>query len=85
MIQRPSRPMFAQKVGEASKGKAHGQLELNKIFREYTMLELDLRRDINFNGYLEILGLKGGNAHGQRHSRGQWEDKRNLEHKINKM
>lgn len=27
------------------------------------MLDPGLRRDINFNGYLELLGLKGSSAH----------------------
>lgn len=49
------------------------------------MLDPDLRRDINFNGYLEFLGLKGNSTHGPRHSRSQWEEKEDLQCKINKM
>lgn len=39
-------------------------LELNQIFKEYSMLDLGLKRDVNFNGYLEILRFKGSSTHG---------------------
>jgi len=28
------------------------------------MLDLGLKRDMNFNSYLDVLGLKGGSSHG---------------------
>jgi len=55
IIPKPPKPMFAKKYGEEVKSRVIGPLELNQIFREYSMLDIGLRRDVNFNGYLEIL------------------------------
>lgn len=63
IIPKPYKPMFMKKFVEKMKNRVHGPLELNQIFKEYSMLDLILRRDVNFNGYLEILGLKGSNSH----------------------
>jgi len=60
-------------------------LELNQIFREYSMLDPRLKRDVNFNDYLKILGLKGSSSHGPHTPSNSWEDKRDLQQKINKM
>lgn len=42
------------------------------------MLDPRLRRDMNFNDYLEILGLKGGSSHGTDSQSYSWGDKRDL-------
>lgn len=85
IIPKSAKPMFAQRSGEEAKGRAPNSLELNQIFKEYSRLDPTLRRDVNFSGYLEILGLKGNNSHGQRNSNNLWDEKRDLQNKINKM
>jgi len=70
--------MFANKLGELAKNRVPGPSELNQIFREYTMLDPGLKRDVNFNGYLEILGLKGSGTHGPHTPSSSWGDKRDL-------
>lgn len=55
--------MFAQKTREATRNKVPSLVELNQLFREYLRLDAGLRRDVNFNGYLELLGLKGNSSH----------------------
>lgn len=85
IIPKQSKPMFAQRSGEEMRSKVPGPLELNQIFKEYSRLDPRLRRDVNFKGYLEILGLKGSSSHGPRNSSTSWDDKKDLHHKINKM
>lgn len=80
IIPKLSRPMFAKKLGDEAKNKVPGPLELNQIFKEYSMLDLGLRRDMNFNNYLEILGLKGANSHDMQSQSNLWGDKRDLYH-----
>lgn len=63
IVPRPSKPMFAPKGGEVSRSRVSGPLELNKHHQDYNMLHPDVRRDINFSSYLDLLGLKGG-SHG---------------------
>lgn len=45
-------------------------------------MDPELRKEVNFNGYLEILGVKGGNPHSQWNPKGENKD---LQNKINKM
>lgn len=52
IIPRPNKPMFAEKGGEDSKARVPGLLELNKHIRDYNMLHLEVKQDINFNSYL---------------------------------
>jgi len=61
--------MFAQKGGDDSKARVPSSLELNKHYRDSNMLHQEVRQDINFSSYLELLRLKGG-SHGQRQSEG---------------
>lgn len=68
-----------------TKNRVLGPLELNQIFKDYSMLDPWLRRDVNFNGYLAILGLKGRSLHGPHNSSSLWDDKKDFEHKISKM
>lgn len=58
---------------------------MNEIFREYSTLDPELRRDMNFNRYLEILGIKGGHTHHMQSSSHSWGNKRDLHQKLNKM
>lgn len=51
--------MFMQRSGEETNGRILTSIDLNQIFKEYSRLDIGLRRDFNFSGYLEILGLKG--------------------------
>lgn len=83
IILRLSKPMFAPKGSEDLKAKVTGSLELNKLHRDYNMLHIEVRWDISFSGYLELLGLKGG-PHGLCHSGGSWSGNE-LQHKIGKM
>jgi len=62
IIPKPSKPMFSKTSGEEVKNRVPGPLELNQSFREYSMLDSGLKRDVNFNGYLEILGLKASST-----------------------
>lgn len=48
------------------------------------MLHRDVRRNINFSSYLELLGVKEG-THGQHHSGGSRSGKKELKHKIDKL
>lgn len=62
-------------MGEAAKNKVPSPLELNELFWEYSRLDARSRRDVNFNSYLELLGLKGSISHGQRHANSPWDEK----------
>lgn len=72
------KPMFSKNSINEAKKRVPGPLELNQIFREYSMLDLGLRRDMNLNGYLEILGLKGRNSHYTHGHTNSWGDKRDM-------
>lgn len=85
IIPKSSKPMFAKKSTNEAKNRFPDPLELNQIFKEYSMLDLGLRRDMNFNGYLEILGLKGSISHSTHFQSNSWGDKKDLQQKINKM
>lgn len=78
IISKPAKPMFTQRSGEEVKGRVPNSLELNQIFKEYSRLNPRLRRERNFNCYLQILGLKRNNPHGQRNSGNSWDERRNL-------
>jgi len=78
IIPKPSKPMFTKKFEEKMKNKVLGPLELNQIFREYSMLDLRLKRDVNFNDYLIIIGLKGSSLYGPHTPSSSWGDKRDL-------
>lgn len=58
IIPKSSKPMFAKKSGEVLKSGVPSPLELNRFFQEYSILYPRLRRDMNFNIYLDILGIK---------------------------
>lgn len=77
--------MFAQKTEGAARVKVPSPMELNQLFHEYSQLDIGLRRDVNFNCYLELLGLKGSSSHGQCHASSPWDERRDLQHKVNKM
>lgn len=64
IIPKPNKLMFTSKEGEDSRARVPSPLEMNKHHRDYNMLDPDVRQDINFSSYLELLGLKGG-SHGQ--------------------
>lgn len=64
IIPKPSKPMFVKKSREEAKNRVPGPMELNKIFKEYSMFDPRLRRNVNFKSYLEILGLRGSSSHG---------------------
>lgn len=81
IIPKPYKPMFTKKSGEKMKNRVLDQLELNQILREYFMLDPRLKRDINFNGYLDILGLKGSSMHDLHTLSNLWEDKRDMQQK----
>ena len=42
-----------------AKDRVPRPLGLNWLFKEYSQLDSGLRRDVNFNSYLELLGLQG--------------------------
>lgn len=44
------------------KSRVPSPVELNQLCKEYSMLDARLQRDVNFNGYLEHLGLKGNSS-----------------------
>lgn len=85
IIPNPAKLMFAKKSKNEVKNKVPSPLELNQIFREYLILDPWLKRDINFNVYLEILELKGSSSQGPYTPSSSWGDKRDLKQKINKM
>lgn len=76
-------PCLCRILGVA-KSKIPNALKVNQIFKQYSMLDPGLRKDVNFNNYLELLGLRGSSSHGQRHASSLWEEK-DLQHKISKM
>jgi len=85
IIPNPFKPIFTKKLGEEVKNRDFGPLELNQIFKEYSMVDLVLKKHVNFNGYLDILGLKGSSTHSPHTPSSSWGDKRYLKQKINKM
>lgn len=76
--------MFMSREGNNSKSRFPRLLELNKHHQDYNMMHRDMRHDINFNSYLELVGLKGG-VHGQRPSIGSRDERRDLQYKISKV
>lgn len=83
IIPRPNKPMFVVDEDENPRVRVLDLLELNRFHRDYNMLHRDVRRDISFSSYLELLGVKEG-MHGQRHSGGLRSGKE-LQHKIGKL
>lgn len=77
--------MFAHNSTEVMKGRVPGPLELNQIFKEYSMLDPGLKRNVYFNGYLEISRLKESSLHGPHNPNISWDEKKDLQHKISKM
>jgi len=70
--------MFSKKLGEEEKDRVPSPLKFNKIFKKYSMLDSGLKRDVKFNGYLKMLGLKGSSSHGTHTPGSSCGDKRDL-------
>ena len=64
IIPKPYKPIFSKKSSNEVKNWVPNPLESNQIFRKYSILDSELRKEMNFNSYLDIMGLKRSSPHG---------------------